>query len=212
MQAVAGQRLLLVLDNCEHLLEAVDRVVAALRKGSPTVHVLVTSQELLRHPDEHVYRLGPLGLPAEVVATRAGEAGAVQLFVARAQAADLRFQLSEGNVGAVVDICRRLDGIPLSLEGLAAARVPLLGVEGVRDRLDERFRLLTAGSRLALRRHQTLRAALEWSYSLLSETEQRIFDGLGVFAGGFSMDSAQRLSHRCRDRRMGGPRSLGCAR
>jgi predicted ATPase/DNA-binding winged helix-turn-helix (wHTH) protein len=193
VQAFAGRRLLLVLDNCEHLLEAVDRVVAALRKGSPTVHVLVTSQELLRHPDEHVYRLGPLGLPAEVTATRAGEAGAVQLFVARVQAADPRFQLSEGNVGAVVDICRRLGGIPLAME-LAAARVPLLGVDGVRERLDERFRLLTAGSRLALRRHQTLRAALEWSYGLLSEPEQRVLDRLGVFAGGFSLDPALQLA------------------
>jgi predicted ATPase/DNA-binding winged helix-turn-helix (wHTH) protein len=193
VQALAGQRLLLVLDNCEHLLEAVDRVVAALRKRSPTVHVLATSQELLRHPDEHVYRLGTLGLPAEVTTTRAPEAGAVQLFVARVQAADPRFQLRDDNVGAVVDICRRLDGIPLAME-LAAARVPLLGVDGVRERLDERFRLLTAGSRLALRRHQTLRAALEWSYRLLSEPEQLVLDRLGVFAGGFSLESAQQLA------------------
>ena len=193
VQALASQRLLLVLDNCEHLLNAVDRVVAALRKGAPRVHVLATSQELLRHPDEHVYRLGALALPAEVTAARAREAGAIELFAARVQALDPRFLVSDGNVAAVVDICRRLDGIPLAIE-FAAARVPLLGVEGVRDRLDERFRLLTAGSRLALRRHQTLRAALEWSYSLLSEPEQRIFDGLGVFAGGFSLESAQSLA------------------
>lgn len=190
VQALAGQHLLLVLDNCEHLLDAVDRVVAALRKRAPTVHVLATSQEPLRHPDEHVYRLGPLGLPTEVTTTRVREAGAVQLFVARAQAADPRFQLSDGNVGAVVDICRRLDGIPLAIE-LAAARVPLLGVEGVRERLNERFRLLTAGLRLALRRHQTLRAALEWSYGLLSEPERLVLDRLGVFAGGFSLELAQ---------------------
>ena len=193
VQALASQSLLLVLDNCEHLLEAVDRVVAALRKGAPRVHVLATSQELLRHPDEHVYRLGALALPAEVTAARAREAGAIELFAARVQALEPRFLVDEANVAAVVDICRRLDGIPLAIE-LAAARVPLLGVEGVRNRLDERFRLLTAGSRLALRRHQTLRAALEWSYSLLSEPEQRIFDGLGVFAGGFSLESAQRLA------------------
>jgi predicted ATPase len=193
VQALASQRLLLVLDNCEHLLEAVDRVVAALRKGSPSVHVLATSQELLRHSEEHVYRLGTLGLPAEVTTTRAREAGAIQLFVARVQAADPRFRLSDDNVGAVVDICRRLDGIPLAME-LAASRVPLLGVDGVRERLDERFRLLTAGSRLALRRHQTLRAALEWSYGLLSEPEQTVLDRLGVFAGGFSLESAQQLA------------------
>lgn len=192
VQALASQRLLLVLDNCEHLLEAVDRVVAALRKGAPRVHVLSTSQELLRHPDEHIYRLGALALPHEVTVVRAREAGAIELFAARVQALEPRFVVSEANVAAVVDVCRRLDGIPLAIE-LAAARVPLLGVEGVRDRLDERFRLLTAGSRLALRRHQTLRAALEWSYGLLSEQEQTIFDGLGAFAGGFSLESAQRL-------------------
>jgi predicted ATPase/DNA-binding winged helix-turn-helix (wHTH) protein len=192
VQALAERRLLVVLDNCEHLLDAVDQVVAALRKGAPRVHVLATSQELLRHPDEHVYRLGALALPVEATAARAREAGAIELFAARVQALEPRFLVSDANVAAVVDICRRLDGIPLAIE-LAAARVPLLGVEGVRDRLDERFRLLTAGSRLALRRHQTLRAALEWSYSLLSESEQKIFDGLGVFAGGFSLESAQRL-------------------
>ena len=193
VQALASQRLLLVIDNCEHLLTAVDQVVAALRKGAPRVHVLATSQELLRHPDEHVYRLGALALPAQATTARAREAGAIELFAARVQALEPRFLVSDGNVAAVVDICRRLDGIPLAIE-FAAARVPLLGVEGVRDRLDERFRLLTAGSRLAPRRHQTLRAALEWSYGLLSEQEQRTFDGLGVFAGGFSLVSAQNLA------------------
>jgi predicted ATPase/DNA-binding winged helix-turn-helix (wHTH) protein len=192
-QALAGQRVLLVLDNCEHLLDAVDRLVSGLRKHAPSVHVLVTSQELLRHPDEHVYRIGPLALPAEATAASALKAGATELFVARVQALEPRFELTDANVGAVIDICRRLDGIPLALE-LAAARVPLLGLEGVRERLDERFRLLTAGSRLALRKHQTLRAALEWSYSLLSEPEQRVFDRLGVFAGGFSLEAAQKLA------------------
>jgi predicted ATPase/DNA-binding winged helix-turn-helix (wHTH) protein len=193
VQTLASQRLLLVLDNCEHLLSAVGQLVAALRKGAPRVHVLATSQELLRHPDEHVWRLGALALPAEATAARALEAGAIELFAARVQALVPGFLVSDGNVAAVVDICRRLDGIPLAIE-FAAARVPLLGVEGVRDRLDERFRLLTAGLRLAPRRHQTLRAALEWSYGLLSEQEQRTFDGLGVFVGGFSLASAQHLA------------------
>jgi predicted ATPase/DNA-binding winged helix-turn-helix (wHTH) protein len=193
VQALATQRLLLVVDNCEHLLAAVDRVVAALRKGAPRVHILATSQELLRHPDEHVYRLRALALPAEVTVAQARAAGAIQLFAARVQALERRFVVSDANVGAVVDICRRLDGIPLAIE-LAAARVPLLGVDGVRDRLDERFRLLTAGSRLALRRHQTLRAALDWSYGLLSQPEQIALDRLGVFAGSFSIESAQQLA------------------
>jgi predicted ATPase len=193
VQALAGRRMLLVLDNCEHLLDSVGSLVSALRKNAGGVHVLVTSQEVLRHPDEHVYRLGPLAIPIEATVASARDAGATALFVARVHALDPRFSLSDGNVGAVIDICRRLDGIPLALE-LAAARVPFLGLEGVRERLDERFRLLTAGSRLALRKHQTLRAALEWSYSLLSPTEQRIFDRLGVFAGGFSLEAAQQLA------------------
>jgi predicted ATPase/class 3 adenylate cyclase len=193
VQALAGKRLLLVLDNCEHVLEAVDRLVTALRKGAEQVHILATSQELLRQPDEHVYRLGTLTVPAETSVSSAQGAGAVELFVARVQAVEPRFVLSDDNVRAVIEICRRLDGIPLAIE-LAAARVPLLGVEGVRERLDERFRLLTAGSRLALRRHQTLHAALEWSYGLLSEREQAVFEQLGVFAGSFSLECSQSLA------------------
>ena len=193
VQALSGRRLLLVLDNCEHLLEAVDRMASIVCKNAPCVHVLVTSQELLRHPDEHVYRLGPLALPVEPTVASAREAGATELFVARVQSLDPRFVLDDAKVAATIDICRRLDGIPLAIE-LAAARVPLLGVQGIRERLDERFRLLTAGSRLALRKHQTLRAALEWSYGLLSEHEQRLFDQLGVFTGGFSLKAAQELA------------------
>ena len=131
---------------------------------------------MLRHPDEHVYRLGALALPAEATVALS-RCRATQLFVAACAVLEAGFALNEANVAAVIDVCRRLDGIPLALE-LAAARVPLLGVDGVRERLDERFRLLTAGSRLALRKHQTLRAALEWSYGLLSEPEQRVFDRL----------------------------------
>jgi predicted ATPase len=193
VQALAGQRLLLVLDNCEHLLDAVDGTVAALRNGAAGVHVLATSQEVLKHPDEHVYRLGPLAVPEQSTLRLARGAGAVELFIARAQAVDPRTVVSKSNIGAVVEICRRLDGIPLAIE-LAAARVPLLGIDGVRARLDERFRLLTAGSRLALRRHQTLRAALEWSYGLLSQDEQQVFAKIGVFAGSFSLESAQQLA------------------
>ena len=191
-QSLAGRRMLLVLDNCEHLLEAVDHLVVALRSGAPGVRILVTSQELLRQPDEHVHRLGALALPEEATVSSALDSGAVQLFVARAQAVQPRFVLTDANAATIVDICRRLDGIPLAIE-LAAARVPLLGAEGVRERLDERFRLLTAGSRLSLRRHQTLRAALEWSCGLLSEPEEAVFERLGVFVGSFSLESAQRV-------------------
>ena len=133
------------------------------------------------------------GVPDQGTLNTARGAGAIELFMARAQAVDVRVRLTESNVAAVVEICRRLDGIPLAIE-LAAARIALLGIDGVRSRLDERFRLLTAGSRLALRRHQTLRAALEWSYGLLSTSEQEVFTKLGVFAGSFSLESAQQIA------------------
>jgi tetratricopeptide (TPR) repeat protein len=123
----------------------------------------------------------------------ARKAGAVALFEARARAADTRFALAEPNVAAVTEICRRLDGIALAIE-LAAARVPLLGVDGLRLRLDERFRILTGGARLALPRHQTLRAALDWSHGLLTQAEQILFRRLGAFLGSFGLESAQRVA------------------
>ena len=113
VHALTGRQMLLILDNCEHLLDAVDRFVSALRKSAPGVHVLITSQELLRHADEHVYRIGPLALPAESTAASAHAAGATELFAARVQALEPRFDLTDANVAAVIDICRRLDGIPL---------------------------------------------------------------------------------------------------
>jgi predicted ATPase len=126
--------------------------------------------------------------------------GAVELFAARAQAAAPHFALGPDNVDAIVEICRRLDGIPLAIE-LAAARVPLLGVEGLRARLGERFNVLTAGARAVLRRHQTLRATLEWSHGLLTAEEQRVFRRLGVFAGSFTLEAAQ---HVARDAQIDG--------
>jgi predicted ATPase len=185
--------MLIVLDNCEHLLHAVARLAAALHRAAPKVRLLATSQEPLKVAQEHVYRLGALGLPAEAGVESARQAGAVALFEARAQAADPRFALNEHNIAAVVDICRHLDGIALAIE-LAAARLPLLGVDGLRARLDERFRVLTGGPRLALQRHQTLRAALEWSHGLLTQDEQTVFRRLGAFAGSFSLESAQRVA------------------
>jgi predicted ATPase len=145
--------------------------------------------------DEHVYRLGTLEVPEpdQIDLALAGENGAIQLFVARAQAASSRFVLGAENVDSVVDICRQLDGLPLAIE-LAAARVPLLGARGVQQRLNDRFHLLTAGSRFSLRRHQTLLGAIEWSYGLLSEREQSLLDRLGVFVGSFSMESVQQLA------------------
>ena len=191
--ALRGRTALLVLDNAEHLLDAVAAFVATLRDQSSTLRVLVTSQEVLRLADEQVFRPGPLTLPAtdDLLSVRAS--AAVELFVVRARQVDRHFDLGDHNRAAVAEVCRRLDGIPLAIE-LAAARVALLGVEGVRDRLDERFELLTAGARAAMRRHQTLRAALEWSHGLLTPDEQRVLRRLGVLAGGFTLEAAQEVA------------------
>lgn len=195
-QLVAGlapRHLLLVLDNCEHLLDAAAALVQALLQGAPNVTVLSTSQEPLHLAAEQQYRLLPLAVPAESDVSGARDFGALSLFEARVQAAQPGFVLDERNLALAIDVCRRLDGLPLAIE-LAAARVATLGLRSVRDKLDARFKLLTAGSRAALRRHQTLRAALEWSHGLLTDAERAVFQRLGVFAGGFTMHTAQAVA------------------
>ena len=191
--AMAGQVMLLVLDNCEHLLEAAAALVQAVLHDAPGVTLLCTSQEPLRLREEQQYRVTPLAVPAATTAFGARAFGAVALFEARVRAIDPGFVLSDESLPLVIDICRRLDGLPLAIE-LAAARVPTLGLRAVRDKLDARFKLLTGGSRAALRRHQTLRAALEWSHKLLGDAEQAVFRRLGVFAGGFTMELAQAVA------------------
>ena len=188
-----AQSLLLVLDNCEHLLQAVSALVDAITQAAPAVRILVTSQEPLKTMEELVFRLDTLAVPPAVDTVDAAQFGAVQLFVERARATDPRFELTPDNTPAVVEICRRLDGIPLALE-LAAARVALLGIEGLRARLDERLQVLTGGSRFVLRRHQTLRAALDFSHGLLSLAERAVFRRVGVFAGSFALESAQEVA------------------
>ena len=187
---VSGKRLLLVLDNCEHLLEACAAIVDALLKSADDVRVLVTSRESLGLEGERVFALRPLAVPSaawvNLDAVKSSEA--VRLFVNRAQTADREFVLDADSAPPVVEICRRLDGIPLAIE-LAAARVKMLSVEEIRSRLDNRFRLLTGGHK-ALGRHQTLRAAFQWSYDLLTAEEQRLFRLLAVFAGGWTLDAA----------------------
>ena len=189
---LASRNLLLVLDNCEHLAEDIASLIELLRARAPNVRFLVTAQESLKCRDEHVYRLGALAIPANAQLEDAARFGAVALFVERAHSADSRFRLAADNVQAVVDVCRRLDGIPLAIE-LAAARVPLLGAHGLHSRLDQIFNVLSGGARMKLRRHQTLRAALDWSHELLSADEQAVFRRLGVFAGGFTMELAQEV-------------------
>lgn len=190
--AIGSRRLLVILDNCEHLLSAAAELAASVLRSAPGAHLLVTSQEPLKIQGEHVFRLPPMAVPDEATIDLARPSGAVMLFAARAAEADPGFQLTAGNIAAVIDICRRLDGIALAIE-LAAARVPLLGIAGLRARLDERFRVLTTGGRLALPRHQTLRAAMDWSHGLLTEAEQRAFRRLGVLVGSFSLDAAEQV-------------------
>jgi predicted ATPase/DNA-binding winged helix-turn-helix (wHTH) protein len=189
-RAVAGRlrdsRALLVLDNAEHLLGGVRALVGALGELAPSVHVLVTSQAPLQLPGEQRLRLAPLSLPdgSGVAACRSSDA--VALFEARARSVDPSFTLDEATWEAAADVCRRLDGIPLAIE-LAAARLPLLGLEGLRQ-------LLTAGSAAAPPRHQTLQAALSWSHGLLPAEAQRVFRRLGVFAGGCTLEAVQQVA------------------
>ncbi len=188
-----SQQSLIVLDNCEHLADAVVVLAEALVAYAPHVRILVTSQEPLRSAREQLYRLGPLATPAQGEPMPVAFDGSVLLFIERARALDSRFVLDAARWPSVAEICRRLDGIPLAIE-MAAARLPLLGIEGLRQRLDERFNILTGNSRTVLRRHQTLRATLDWSHSLLSPGEQIVLRRLGVFAGSFSLESAQRVA------------------
>ena len=187
-----NRALLLVLDNCEHVVEAASLLVDAVVKGTARVKVLATSQESLKVDGEHLYRASPLAVPSTLDLAAAGNSGAVALFVARVGALQPTFALTKQNVADAVEICRQLDGLALAIE-LAATRVPLLGVSGVRNRLNERFRVLTGGARLADRRHQTLHETLDWSHGLLTVEERLVFRRVGVFAGSFSMQAAQEV-------------------
>lgn len=188
---LGDKRLLLVLDNCEHVIGAVASLLEAVLSAAPNLCALTSSQELIGIAGEQVFRLPSLAVPTEsaLTADAALATGAVQLFVARAKAADPGFVFDDRVAGIVAAICRRLDGIPLALE-MAAGRVPLLGVEALARRLDDRFRVLTGGKRTALPRQRTLHATLDWSFGLLTPPEQATFRRLGVFAGQFVLDAA----------------------
>jgi predicted ATPase/DNA-binding winged helix-turn-helix (wHTH) protein len=185
------KELLILFDNCEHVVEAVAEVAEAILRGAPKVHLLATSREPLRAEGEWVLRLQPLALPAPATNSvrEAMSFSAVELFVERAGACSDTFGLRDEDVPAVVDICRRLDGIPLALE-LAAARVDSLSVSELATALDDRFTLLNRGRRTALPRHRTLRATLDWSYNLLPECDAIVLQRLSVFAGAFTLESA----------------------
>jgi predicted ATPase/class 3 adenylate cyclase len=182
--------LLLVLDNREHLLDASGRLAAGILADCPHVRVLATSREALAVPGEQTWPLRSRDLPGPGSGLEAASASAsVLLFCERAASARPGFALSETNAADVVEICRRLDGMPLAIE-LAAARVTAMTPAEIAGLLDERFRLLTRGRRTAVERHQTLRATVDWSYSLLSSSEQVVFNRLAVFAGGFTLAAA----------------------
>jgi predicted ATPase len=191
--ALRTRRLLLVLDNCEHLLDACARTVDALGRSCANLDVLATSREALGLAGEIAWRVPSLAVPElrqQFTLTELGANPSVRLFVERAASWEPRFTLTERNAAAIAQICRRLDGIPLALE-LAAARTPVLTSDQIAARLDQRFRLLTGGSRAALPRQQTLRAALDWSYDLLKEPERLLLNRLAVFAGGWSLEAAE---------------------
>ena len=182
--------LLLVLDNCEHLLDPVAGFVRTMIERAPGIRLLVTSQAPLRLPEEQVVRLEGLSLPASGDSSSLDHSGAATMFVARVNASLPHFRLAPENLRSVIDICRRLDGIPLALE-LAASRLPLFGLEGLLAHLDDRFKVLSGGMRAGLTRHQTLRSALDWSHRLLSGDEQLVFRRLGIFTGDFSLELAR---------------------
>jgi non-specific serine/threonine protein kinase len=190
-QAIDGQGLLLLLDNCEHVIDAVADLAETLVRQCPRTTIMTTSRETLRIEGEHAYRIPPLEVPASTEEDPGRILGhsAVELFVARGRARDSDFLSSAAHLPLVATICRRLDGIPLAIE-FAAARAAVLGIQGVADGLHDRFAMLTSGRRMALPRHRTLRATLDWSYALLPEQEQWLLRRLGVFAGGFTMESA----------------------
>ncbi len=186
------KRLLLILDNCEHVIDEAAKIADILLRGSPGVRLLATSREPLRIVGEYVYRMPSLAFPSQSDTLTAEDAlryGAVALFAQRAAASDGRFELTDENVPVVAEICRRLDGIALAIE-LAAARVKVLAPRQLARKLDERFGVLTGGSRTALPRQQTMRALIDWSHDLLSAKEQKLFRRLAIFVGGWTLEAA----------------------
>jgi non-specific serine/threonine protein kinase len=190
-RAIGARKLFLVLDNCEHVVDAAAKLAETIVRMCPHAYVLATSREVLRIEGEHVYRVPPLDVPPQHEEEPGSILGhsAVQLFMARTRALHSDFSPHRTNLRVIAAICRRLDGIPLAIE-FAAARAATLGLQQVVSRLEDRFALLAGGRRTALPRHQTLRATLDWSYELLPEPERCLLRRLGVFARGFTLEAA----------------------
>ena len=186
---ISDKKVLLVLDNCEHLLSSCAEFVDGLLNSCAEIRIIATSREALNVQGERVIQLPPLGVPdpKSVLSFESVQsADAIKLFVDRAQIARSSFELTTANFASVAEVCRRLDGIPLAIE-LAAARVKILSIEQILTKLDDRFKLLSSVGRTMLPRHQTLRAVIEWSYDQLASTEQRLLRALSVFAGGWTL-------------------------
>ena len=192
LDALTPQDVLIVLDNCEHLIGACAKTADAIMRRCPRVRLLATSREPLGISGETIYRVPSLSLPApdDSGCAAAGSSDAVALFADRATAQGVNLPLDKETAAVVVSVCRRLDGMPLAIE-LAAARLRSLSLSELHDRLDQRFRLLTGGSRTALERQQTLRATVDWSYSLLTAAEQLLLRRLSVFAESFDLAAAE---------------------
>jgi predicted ATPase len=196
IEALREKRMLLVLDNCEHVIEAVADIAAGLLTGAPGIWILATSRAPLRAEGERVHRLPPLESPprsAGLTAAAALAFPAVQLFVEHATASLGGFELSDADAPLVAEICRRLDGVPLAIE-LAAARIDAFGVRGLAAYLDHALQLLTGGRRPAGPRHHSLRANLDWDHDLLREDEQVVLRRLANFVGGFTMEAASAVA------------------
>jgi predicted ATPase/DNA-binding winged helix-turn-helix (wHTH) protein len=190
--AIGRSKMLLIFDNCEHLVGVAAALIAGLLEQAPGLSVLVTTQETLGIAAEQTYKLDPLALPPPASDHLDGF-GAVDLFVARAVSADRRFRLDSTNKVSVLEICRGLDGIPLALE-MAAARVPLLGIDGLHAGLHERLQMLKSRAPTGETRWRSLRAMLEWSHGLLDKVEKRILRRLAIFPGSFTMDAARAVA------------------
>ena len=197
VNALRTRELLIVLDNCEHVIRSAMTLADAILRGCRQVHLLATSREPLGVAGEHVYRVSPLTVPAAGRLAGGEQAladcEAVRLFLDRASAHQPGFVLDETTEVGVASVCRQLDGMPLAIE-LAAARLRSLSVSDIERRLDDRFRLLTGGYRSALPRHQTLRALIDWSYDLLSPAERSVLCRVSVFAGSFSLAAAEEIA------------------
>jgi predicted ATPase/DNA-binding SARP family transcriptional activator len=191
IRVLRPKNILLILDNCEHLLVACSHLADPLLENCPNLTILATSRELLGITGEALYHVPPLGLPeVQQVLEKLLEYESVQLFEERARLVHEHFSLTAENALSIAQICQRLDGIPLAIE-LAAARVNILSPQQIAARLDVSFNLLTGGSRTALPRHQTLHASIDWSWNLLSEVEQILLRRLSVFAGGWTLDASE---------------------